>query len=154
MKARDIMRRRVVTAQPQMTLRELAAVFDDHHISGAPVVTARKELVGVVSQTDLVRHDREAPPPVVPPFHQFQDDELRAGGLHAENPDYTRVRDVMTPWVISFEEETLVEEIARQMLAKRIHRVIITRDGKLSGIVSSMDVMRGLLAILEARRTH
>ncbi len=145
MKAREIMRRRVVTASPEMTLRELAKVLDDRGISGAPVVNSDRNLVGVVSQTDLVRHEREEPPAKVSGYHATLEAELRSKGMQTELPDYTKVSDVMTPWVVSFEEDTTVEELARQMLAKRIHRVIITRGGRLAGIVTSMDVMRALL---------
>lgn len=144
MQAKEVMRRNVVTVTPQMTLREVAKIFVDKRITGAPVVSPSGDVVGVVSQTDLVRHDREAAPVEVPFYHQEPDEGARAGGFHTELPDYTRVEEVMTPWAVSFEEDTSVTELARQMLKKHIHRVVITRAGRIVGIVTSMDLLKVL----------
>ena len=48
----------------------------------------------------------------------------------------------MTPWSVSFEEDTDIKEVARQMLAKKIHRVVITHEGRMCGIITSMDLLR------------
>ncbi len=121
MLAKDIMRKRVVTVTPRMTLKETAKLLAKHGISGAPVVGPQGKVIGVISQTDLV---------------------------WIENEPLRRVEQAMTPWGVSFEEDTPVKEIARQMLAKRIHRVIITRDGELCGIVTSMDMLHALLKLI------
>ena len=121
MHAKDVMRKRVITTTPKMTLKETAALFKKHGISGAPVVCPQGRVVGVISMTDLVWLESEP----------------------------RRVEQAMTPWSVSFEEDTPVKEIARQMLAKRIHRVIITRDGELCGIVTSMDMLHALLKLLD-----
>jgi CBS domain-containing protein len=49
----SIMTKNVVTATPEMTLREAAELFAANHISGAPVVSGAK-LVGVVSAADIL----------------------------------------------------------------------------------------------------
>jgi CBS domain-containing protein len=128
MKARDIMRKRVLSVTPHTTLTELARLLNEHHVSGVPVLGTDGDLIGVVSQTDLLRREHEG----------------------------KTVATVMTPWTVSFEEDTEVKELARQMLSKKIHRIIVTRDGRLSGIVTSMDMVRALLALLEPRHegTH
>lgn len=118
MKAKDVMRKRVLTVRPETDLRELTRLLAAHGVSGAPVVGPEGDLIGVVSRTDLAR--------------PAEGDTVAA---------------VMTPWVVSFEEETDMVVIARQMLAKRIHRVVITREGRLCGIITSMDVIRAFLAL-------
>lgn len=145
MKAKEIMRKSVITLDPEMTLREAAQLFLEHRITGAPVVDQDGSLLGVVSQTDLVRRDREAPVSDVPGYHQEPEETRLPSGLHVETPDYARVRDVMTPKVVSFEEDRSVREIARAMLRKRIHRVVITRRGTLCGILTTMDLLSALL---------
>lgn len=147
MLAKDIMRSRVITVTPQMTVKEVARLFCDRRITGAPVVGPGGRVVGVVSQTDLVRQERESSPREVPVYHQEAEERAGPGGFHYEDPDYSRVEQVMTPWAISFGEDTPVVELARQMLAKRIHRVIITKGGRLCGIVTSTDMLRALLAM-------
>ena len=148
MKAKEIMHKRVVTARPDTTLTELLKIFDDHRVTGVPVVGPQGHLVGVVSQTDLVRRERMASPRMVPDYHQLPDGGLRVSGFRMEIPKDVAVEAVMTPWVISFEEDTPVEELAQQMLAKQIHRVVITRDGLLCGIVTSLDLVRALMVLL------
>ena len=121
MKAKDIMHKRVLTVHPETGLAEFARLLTEHGVSGAPVVGPAGDLIGVVSQTDLVRREY-------------------AGAT---------VASVMTPWTVSFEEDTDLKELARQMLAKKIHRVAITREGRLCGIITSMDMLRALLALLD-----
>lgn len=136
MRAKDIMHHRVRTVRPETRLRELLRMFDEHGITGAPVVGPGGDLIGMVSRSDLLR------------------EQCRAGMSAAEGPvvlpDMT-VEAAMTPWVVSFEDDTPVEEIARQMLAKGIHRVCVTHEGRLCGIITSTDMTRALLARLSGR---
>lgn len=152
MQAKDIMTRRVFTVGPQMTLGEVAQLFIDRAISGAPVVDERGDLLGVISQTDLVRRAREAgDEPGVPAFYRQHDAWIERQGFEIKDPDRTRARDVMTPAVITADERASVEELATLMLSKHLHRVVITRGGRLAGIVSTMDMMRALLAAARRR---
>lgn len=54
LQVRDIMQPDIVTVEPSMTLRQLARLLTSMHISGAPVVDAAGEVIGVISMTDLV----------------------------------------------------------------------------------------------------
>ena len=142
MKAKHIMRRKVITVSEHQPLQEVARVFLDNRITGAPVVDAQGHIVGVISQTDLVRNGRENPKsPQVPAFYRFEGENLMRG-YQVESPDLTPARAVMTPVLFSADEETRVCELARFMLRKRIHRLIITRKRRLCGIVTTMDMLR------------
>ncbi|MBI3553396.1 MAG: CBS domain-containing protein [Elusimicrobia bacterium] len=153
MKVKDIMRKNPITVTADMTVRELARVFIDNRISGAPVVDGDEALLGVVSQTDLVRRDREMMPSAdIPSFYHNGEKETYGKGFQIEDPDFTRVQDVMTPAVLSADENAPVEEVARLMLSKHVHRIVVTRDGKLTGIVTSMDMLRALLTLAAKAR--
>jgi CBS domain-containing protein len=52
--ARDIMTRQVVTVSPNMTVPEVAKVLLDHRISGVPVVSKDNEVIGIVTEGDLI----------------------------------------------------------------------------------------------------
>lgn len=56
----QIMTTELVTVSPDLTLQEVARVFAESNISGAPVVSGR-ELVGVISTTDLVEFETTNP---------------------------------------------------------------------------------------------
>ena len=54
-------------------------------------------------------------------------------------------KDIMTPAAFMTEEDTPVGEIARFMLKRRVHRIIVTRKGTLAGMITPMDLLRALL---------
>lgn len=148
--AGDVMIRDVVFVSAKSDLRELERVFLEKRISGAPVVDDRGALVGVVSQTDLVNfHFRE------------QDDLVWESGFydrpHLEGKalpkgfsvvDTSRVpmvEEVMTPLVITADEKTPIVEIADILVNQRVHRIIVTRDRRVVGIISALDLLQLLL---------
>lgn len=148
--ARDIMRTKVLTARPDMTVRELAQLLTENHITGVPVVDGAGRLVGVVSQTDLVRHElepAEAAAGAAPAFHRDPEQALPRG-FSTLVPDYTRVSEVMTPAAITEEEDAPLKDLARLMQKNHIHRVVITRQGRVRGIVTSMDLLGVLVKVL------
>ena len=55
MKAAEIMVANVITVTPEQTVQEVAEILLDRRISGLPVVNAAGELVGIVSEGDLMR---------------------------------------------------------------------------------------------------
>lgn len=148
--ASDLMNPRVLTVQQGMTVPELAQFLVANDISGAPVEDGSGKLVGVVSLSDIaeVLADEE------------DEDGERAGdffasewdeGLSPEEidelpPDATEltVADIMTPDVFTVGEETPVSEIAEAMIANHIHRLLVTREDRVVGIISTSDLL-GLL---------
>jgi CBS domain-containing protein len=146
MLAKEIMRRKIVTVASWLTLQELAQTLERHGITGAPVVDAHGSVLGVVSQTDLVRARRESSAGI-PSYHRELDEPTAALGLHFEECDRTRVEQIMTPGAISFDEETPAATLAAAMLERRVHRVLITRGKRLVGIVTTMDLLRALVAL-------
>ena len=152
MLAKEIMRKKIITVGSWLTLPELAKVFEEHAITGAPVVDESGLVLGVVSQTDLVRSRREASDGV-PLYHKELDAPLAALGLHFEEVDQSRVEQIMTPGAISFDVETPVETLASAMLERHIHRVLITRSGRLVGIVTTMDLLRSLVVLAKKRKS-
>ncbi|MBI5247624.1 MAG: CBS domain-containing protein [Elusimicrobia bacterium] len=123
MKARDIMHKRVISVRPETTLDELARLLTENGVSGVPVIGPEGDLIGLVSQTDLVRQPHEG-------------DTAAA---------------VMTPWTVSLEEDADIKDVARQMLSKQIHRLVITREGRMCGIITSLDLVRALLKQVETK---
>ena len=147
--ARDIMRKHVVAANPEMTLREVADLFIRNKISGVPVVGDDNELVGVVSHKDLVRYDSEAVSETELPSYYFDQDHPLPRNFEIELPDHMRVKDIMTPHVITASETDDVMDIARRMFNKKIHHIIITCNGKLRGIVTTQDLLGAFLRYME-----
>src|SRR5690554_7564697 len=52
------------------------------------------------------------------------------------------VRDIMTPIVLSVDEDTPVRDIADIMMQQHLHRIFVTRDSKITGIITTYDMLK------------
>ena len=146
----SVMRHEVLAVEAGWSLDQLADFLVDKSISGAAVTAADGQLVGVVSLTDIVRqsrlHDHDAGVDDTHDVYLYElerrmsRDELRE--LHVQYETPAQVRDIMTPMIFSVSEDTSVQEVAETMLKGRIHRVFVTRDSKLIGIVTALDMLQ------------
>jgi CBS domain-containing protein len=146
----NVMQHEVLAVEAAWSLDQLADFLVDNSISGAPVTAADGQLIGVVSLTDIVRQnrlqdhstDRDDTHDVYlyELGRRMDRDELRELHIQYETP--VQVRDIMTPMIFSVSEATRVQEVADTMLKGRIHRVFVTRDSKLTGIVTALDMLQ------------
>ena len=142
MKAKEIMTREPITCLPQTTIEDLCETLRRENINGAPVVDEAGRLVGIVSQDDVIFRKGRLNDEIRPP--RDIKDLFQRGFASIADSDTgpRRVEDIMTREVISADEETEVEQLCRTMWERRIHRIPITRNGKLSGIVSALDLCK------------
>ena len=86
------------------------------------------------------KHLQEAPPAL-----PRQGEKPFWAGHRAPDPMEMPVSTIMTSPAISAEEDTLMMDLCRIMWSLRIHRVPILKQGKVTGLVSSMDLCRAVL---------
>lgn len=141
MQAKDIMTTDVVTVDPESDVTEAARVFLDRRISAAPVVDGDGAVVGIVSEGDLMRRAQSSSRRSWW-LLLVADSTARFVREHG-----TRVRDVMTPEVVCVSAETPFSEIARILESNNIKRVPVVEGGRLVGLVSRADILRGLVAL-------
>jgi CBS-domain-containing membrane protein len=146
LQARDIMTKEVVTINPEASIADLARLLETLRISGAPVVEQDGRLVGIVTQTDLVKRSRDLklPPAInILDLHMFL--ETPSGfKRRLEKMLGDTVKEVMTPEPITIPPDMPVKEIAALMDHKKVHTLPVVDQGKLVGIVGKMDLIRGL----------
>lgn len=148
--ASDLMNPRVLTIRHDMKVPELANFLVANDISGAPVEDGSGKLVGVVSLNDLAEvlaDDGEEDGDRGAVFFASEWDEgLSADEIEDLPADATEltVADIMTPEVYTVNEETPVSEIAEAMIANHVHRLLVTREDRVVGIISTSDLL-GLL---------
>jgi CBS domain-containing protein len=115
----------VVPADAPLT--QAAELLERHHIHGLPVVDAFGGVVGVVSQTDMLR------------ARTTDDLWSRWPGL--------RVRHLMSSPALTISADADVAEAANRMELERVHRlVVVGPDGRSPvGVLSTTDLVHGML---------
>ena len=143
MRARDVMNRAVATTTPETTVEEVATLMINLRISGVPVLDRSGQLVGIVTEGDLLRraetgteHRRSRWSEWFSANSQLAAEYIKS---HAR-----RVEDIMTREVVSVGQLATLGEIAERMETKRIKRVPVVHDGKIVGIVSRADLLQVL----------
>jgi CBS domain-containing protein len=146
--AGDLMNPEVLCVPENMTVRELARYLTDNEITGAPVESLAGKFIGVVSVVDIaavasdsgdVRTDRSSPDFYVRGWEdKLTPEEIK--DFRVDNEDL-QVGEIMTPAVFSVGEDATVSEIASMMLRGHLHRLLVTRDERPVGIVSTSDLL-------------
>ena len=149
--ASDIMTSPVHVLDGRMDVREAVNAFDEHGISGAPVVNEDGHLVGVLSQTDVMHWYLTREDELVVETDYWHRPELDRAPLPKDfslvDTNVPRVAELMTPVVVAATADTPVAELARTMVERKVHRVIITHHGdEVAGVVSAVDLLK-LLAL-------
>jgi CBS domain-containing protein len=146
LKIRDIMTRDVVSAAPDLTIREAMELLSERHVSGAPVVDGGK-VVGIFSTSDLLAFLADLSDTT--PSLSF----MRRKGRTTPLEDVT-IDEVMTRKVHSLPPDCSVDEAADLMGKKQIHRVLVMEGGALLGIVSTSDVAKAVAQHRIGNRTY
>jgi CBS domain-containing protein len=138
----ELMNPDVVCVRPGMTVKEVEQLLASRGVSGAPVVDDAGHILGVVSQSDLVR--RRSTRVTAGESGRFftDDDEYRDIASLPIDASQTPVEEVMHKEVYSVTRDTGVAVAANIMRERRIHRLLVTEKDCLVGVISSLDLMR------------
>jgi CBS domain-containing protein len=139
MKVQDVMSTDVVTVRPETPLKEVAQLLAARRISGVPVVSAEGEVVGVISEADLLVKEGGLTASrgfLLSWFHDSRDhdDGAKLGARLAG--------EAMTSPAITIAPYRSTTAAAQQMLGHGVNRLPVVRDGSLVGIVSRADLVR------------
>lgn len=141
----DIMTREVVSVTPETPVSEIAKILHARHVSGVPVVNTDGDLVGIVSEGDLITHVDaigSEPQPRSWWLRLFGD---RTSLAEEYAKAHARLaRDVMTKDVVTVDEDTPLRDVARLLERHRIKRLPVVRGGKLVGIVTRGNLVQVL----------
>jgi CBS domain-containing protein len=135
----DLLESPIIYVGPKTTVREIALLLAKKKISGVPVVD-HGDVVGIVSEGDLIRrHELGRSMGSVERSPEGMDgDRSKSHGVYA--------CDVMERNVLMVSEDTPLPDIVETLLARNIRRLLVTRGGKLVGVISRSDIVRVLAA--------
>jgi len=128
----------VITVHPDMPIMDALDLMKKEHIRRFPVIGKRGRLVGIVSKEDILH----AAPSDVSSLNVWEVNYLISKII---------IKIVMTPNVITIEEDTPLEEAARIMADNKFGGLPVLRKGKVVGIITETDLFKIFLEMLGAR---
>jgi CBS domain-containing protein len=148
MNAADIMTRNILSVGPQTPVVEAIALMLDNHVSGLPVIDEVGQLVGILTEGDLLRRGETGTERHRPRWVEIL---MGPGRLASEyvRTHGRKVEEIMTRELVSVDPETPLDQIVELMERRRIKRVPVLEGEKLVGIVSRADFLRALARGLE-----
>jgi CBS domain-containing protein len=143
MKVKDIMNTNVKTAKPATPVRDIVEVMCFNKISGLPVVDDNNNVVGVVSEKDVLRKmfpdiSDVAKEEGVPDFERMEKDYGDALSL--------KTGDIMSKLVASANPDMPLMKAVSIMCVQKIRRIPVVQGNKLVGIISLGDVHKAIFA--------
>jgi CBS domain-containing protein len=153
MRAIDVMVRDVVTVRPDTDVADAVKLLAEHDVSALPVVDGEGNLLGILSEADLI-HRAEIGTEKHRPW--WLEAVTGASTLAEEfaKSHGKKVGEIMTSGAISVSEDTPLSEIAALFEQKRIKRVPVIKDGKLIGIVSRSNLIQALATVVGRMDQH
>jgi CBS domain-containing protein len=144
MKVSDIMTHPVITVTPETTVGAAAELMLGHHVSGLPVVNAAGEVVGIVTEGDLLRRAETGTERRRARWLEFL---IAPGRLASEyaHANGRQVGEVMTDTVVTVGPHDAVADLIDLLERRRIKRVPVIDRGMLVGIVSRANLVRALI---------
>lgn len=129
-----------ITVGPDSNVADAMSIMRERKIRRLPVVDAHGQLVGIVSDRDIL----QAQPSPATSLAKWEIPELLAE---------LKIGEVMAQNVISIPEDTPLEEAARIMADNRIGGLPVMRGNSLVGIITESDLFKVLLELLGGRRS-
>ena len=148
MQVKELMMRDCISVNPEMTVEELAKLLLEHNLSGVPVVSGAGELVGIVSEGDLLHKECV---PRLPNFINLLGAVIFYNGVDRFDDDFKKlmarqVSDIMTDHVLTVTEDTDVHDAARLMIEHKIRQIpVVGENNFLVGMVRRSDIIKLLL---------
>lgn len=147
LKAKDIMTTDVITVSPGTTIEEFARMLAGHKISGAPVVDDNGDLIGIVTENDLISQNKRLH---IPTIMRLFDAYIMLESLAKIEKEIKRmaastVGEICTKNVITVTENTPVDEVATIMSEKKVHLIPVVEGRKISGIIGKIDIIKGMV---------
>lgn len=145
--AKDIMTMDVIVANKSDSIADVAQLLMKEKIGGVPVVSEDREVVGIISETDIIKKEKYVEAPQVlnllqgliflSDFKQMEKDMKRIAAY--------KVEELMSTDIITVHENDTFDDVANVMIKKSVNRVpVVDNDNKLKGIICRYDIIRAM----------
>ena len=119
---RDIMKKEIVTAKAKDNIQKISKVLIQKKINNIPVINEKDELIGVVSEQDIIR------------------------AMESENFMKMTAKDIMTKKVFSVKENNSIEYVSKIFIERPYRRLPVTRNKKVVGTITREDIISNFMS--------
>lgn len=148
MRAKDIMKKNVIFVTKNEKVKEIVSILMQNHISGVPVVDQNRQLIGIVTEKDLITKEKGLNISSYMEFIAsilFIDGEIQYKGNY-QNLIYLTAADIMSSPVYAVHLNATIDEIASIMVNRHINRIpVIDEEKRLVGIIGRGDLLPTLI---------
>lgn len=146
LKVKDIMTKDVVTVTKETTVMDLARIFSQRHLSSLPVLDQGGDLIGIVTETDLVEQDKNLHIPTVISIFDWVIYLESDKKFEKELKKMTGriVGDIYSGDVVTVTPDTSISDVADLLSSRKINALPVIEGKKLVGIVSRIDLIRSM----------
>ncbi|MHB8894031.1 MAG: CBS domain-containing protein [Candidatus Geothermincolia bacterium] len=134
-----------ITVKPDTSVTDVAKIMVENNVGGLPVVSDEGDLLGIVTESDLIVQDSDVK---FPSYVSFLSGYVFVpGSIHKFEEKFRKavantVSDVMTERVITIDAGDTAEHAATLMSHKKMKRFPVLKDGKLVGILTMADIVK------------
>lgn len=140
LRVRDVMTPGVFRAHPDAPVKQVLDMIAEHRLRAIPVVGDDGQVLGMVTDRDLLRH--------------FLPGVQRPSEASAQAWEHTRVREVMSRSVICVSEEQALAEVTSMLVSKDIERLPVVHEGQLTGFLTRGDILRKVFGFAATPMDH
>lgn len=144
--AKEIMTEKVITVDLELDVSELATLFWEKRIGGAPVIDKSGKLLGIVTESDLIDQSKKVHIPTIM--------TILDSIIFLENPAKldrelkkmtgTKVKDIYSSEIVTVTRDTPMSELATIMSDRKLHTLPVVDGEKLVGVIGKGDIIRNL----------
>ncbi|MGL5716572.1 MAG: CBS domain-containing protein [Paraclostridium sp.] len=145
--AKDIMTTNVKVAKQTDTIYNVAKMLIQEKIGGLPVVDENSRVVGIISETDIIKKEKYIDAPEFITFLQgvIYLDDFKKMEKDIKDIAAIQVKDLMSTKVVKVYEDDTFDDIANIMIKQSINRVpVVDKDNKIKGIICRYDIIKSM----------
>ncbi|WP_027700974.1 CBS domain-containing protein [Metaclostridioides mangenotii] len=145
--AKEVMTTDVIVAKEEDSVADVAKLLIEERIGGLPVVNSENKVVGIISETDIIKKEKYIEPPMFVNLLEgiiFLDD-IRKMEDDIKKVAAYKVEDLMSKDIVMVNVNDSFDHVANIMIKKSINRVpVVDDDSKLKGIICRYDIIKAL----------
>ena len=151
MRVEDFMTRRVLTIAPDATILAAAKLMLEHHVGALPVVDASARIVGIISESGLLRDDGKSDDGKGADGSPWLQMMAEPYGLPGEPSKLCarQISAVMTRALVSIAPNASIAQACRLMQRRRVKRLPVVENERLVGLITRTDLLRAFAQSIE-----